>query len=115
MTTFAQIAANRRNARKSTGPVTLAGRQRAARNAAKHGMNQSPEPMAILDWLRTILGSPEALLENLEDPFIQAAPTLALAEAQLAKVKQAEPDFFVNLEVDPNANYQARTGASRGE
>jgi hypothetical protein len=33
-----QIAANRRNAGKSTGPVTPAGKEIAARNALKHGL-----------------------------------------------------------------------------
>ena len=33
-----QIAANRRNARKSTGPRSGAGRKRASRNAYRHGL-----------------------------------------------------------------------------
>jgi hypothetical protein len=38
MTTEKQIEANRRNAQKSTGPKTETGKQRASRNAAKHGL-----------------------------------------------------------------------------
>src|SRR5579884_2831340 len=38
MSTPAQIAANRENARKSTGPRTLEGKQRSCRNAHKHGL-----------------------------------------------------------------------------
>src|SRR6266853_345208 len=34
-----QIAANRRNARKSTGPRSGAGRKRASHNAYRHGLN----------------------------------------------------------------------------
>jgi len=37
----AQIEANRRNARKSTGPKTPAGKAVAKRNALKHGMLSS--------------------------------------------------------------------------
>jgi hypothetical protein len=33
-----QIAANRRNARKSTGPRSCAGMKRASRNAYRHGL-----------------------------------------------------------------------------
>lgn len=39
MTTANQIAANRMNARASTGPKTAAGKARAARNSCRHGLS----------------------------------------------------------------------------
>ncbi len=39
MTSPAKLRANRRNAGKSTGPKTPAGKARAARNARRHGLN----------------------------------------------------------------------------
>jgi hypothetical protein len=38
MTTDRQIAANRRNARRSTGPRSAAGRKRSSRNSFRHGV-----------------------------------------------------------------------------
>ncbi len=37
-TTEKQIAANRRNAARSTGPISAAGKAIAARNSLKHGL-----------------------------------------------------------------------------
>lgn len=100
MATSAQIAANRRNALRSTGPQTVVGRARAARNAAKHGMNQSPNPSEIVEWFRIIMDRPDALPDDLGDPKTRAALDLAVAEAKLMRVKRAERDFLVNPEVD---------------
>jgi hypothetical protein len=41
MATAAQIAANRANARKSTGPRTVEGKQRSSLNPLKHGLTAS--------------------------------------------------------------------------
>ena len=38
MATKRQIEANRQNAKRSTGPITVAGRARSKRNALKHGL-----------------------------------------------------------------------------
>ena len=38
MTSLKQIEANRRNAQKSTGPTSAEGKQRASRNALRHGL-----------------------------------------------------------------------------
>jgi len=39
-----QVAANRRNARLSTGPTTRTGKQRSAQNAFKYGLSVSTDP-----------------------------------------------------------------------
>ena len=52
MTSLKQIEANRRNAQKSTGPITLAGKQHSRRNALRHGLTAE-----------TVIG----VLESVED------------------------------------------------
>jgi hypothetical protein len=46
-----QIAANRRNARKSTGPRSVTGKKRASKNALRHGLCK---PMVGLDFTRGV-------------------------------------------------------------
>jgi hypothetical protein len=45
-----QIAANRANAKRSTGPKTIAGKLRSSRNAIKHGLSSSAfVPADVID------------------------------------------------------------------
>jgi hypothetical protein len=52
MTSFRQIEANRRNARKSAGPITEEGKQRSRCKAVRHGLTAE-----------TVIGS----LEDVDD------------------------------------------------
>jgi hypothetical protein len=84
-----QIAANRRNARKSTGPRSGAGKKRASRNAYRHGLTLSISSTAAfakqLDRLtRSIAG-------DTADPIIlERARAVAQAELELARVRRAK-------------------------
>ena len=50
-----QIAANRANAKRSTGPKTAAGKLRSSRNAFRHGLSgplpSDPATSASVDWI----------------------------------------------------------------
>jgi hypothetical protein len=84
-----QIAANRRNARKSTGPRSGAGKKRASRNAYRHGLTLSTASSAAfakeLDKLaRKIAGETEDAI------MLERARALAQAELDLARVRRAK-------------------------
>src|SRR5215213_10085705 len=49
MTSFKQIEANRRNARRSTGPVTEDGKLQSRRNAVRHGLTAETVIVALED------------------------------------------------------------------
>jgi len=84
-----QIAANRRNARKSTGPRSGAGRKRASHNAYRHGLTLSITSSAAvakqLDTLvRKIAGDSEDAI------LLERARAIAHAELDLARVRRAK-------------------------
>src|SRR6201981_2138513 len=49
MSSFRQIAANRRNARLSTGPISEEGKRRSRQNAVRHGLTAETVINALED------------------------------------------------------------------
>lgn len=93
MTSARQIAANRRNARASTGPKTAAGKARAARNGRRHGLTVSArgDPQharAIADLARSIAG-PDAGIEQRS-----RAERAAAAHIEVMRVRRAREDLY---------------------
>src|SRR6266700_1116465 len=99
-----QIAANRRNARKSTGPRSGEGKKRASCNAYRHGLTLSITSSAAyakqLDKLvREIAG-------NTEDPILlERARAIAQAELEHGRVRRVKVALIerasVFAELDP--------------
>ena len=102
MATKAQIAANRANACKSTGPKSRTGKAKVAHNAQRHGATQAPEPEALALWLKVILDKPDATLDAMfeDDEAEQLALRLADAKLRLVAAQAAldelktKPDFL---------------------
>ena len=86
MATDAQIAANQRNALKSTGPKTRAGKQMSSVNARRHGMHSVLPTKDVLAAYEIITGQKANDLTRISS----AALRLATAEAQLARVRESE-------------------------
>ena len=109
MATPAQIAANRRNARKSTGPKTGQGKRTSSRNAVKHGIHEDiseAELKPIVEALEAELGA--LSLGDTPDTASSRAARLAIAEVRLAKARRQEVamlemgdgDMRLELELD---------------
>lgn len=86
MTSERQIAANQRNARKSTGPRSPAGKDRAAKNALKHGLTaritSDARRAAQIDKLATkIAGATDARI-------LECARVIAASALELDRVRR---------------------------
>jgi hypothetical protein len=84
-----QIAANRRNAHKSTGPRSGAGKKRASRNAYRHGLTLSITSTAAFakqldNLVREIAGDTEDAI------MLERARAAAQAELDLAQIRRAK-------------------------
>src|SRR5690349_6772771 len=86
MTSARRIASNRRNAQKSCGPRTRAGKARVRRNALDHGLSvsilKSPGMSADVERLaRALIGSDQ------EGALLAQARILAEAEMDLHRIQ----------------------------
>ena len=92
MATQKQIEANRRNARKSTGPRSASGKKRASRNALMHGLTTPISGAAVTREIealaRQIAGDPEDRLR------MALARDAAEAQLDLARVQRVGGSFL---------------------
>jgi hypothetical protein len=92
MATERQIAANRRNASKSTGPKTSAGKHCASANSYRHGLSvrtDDEDNFDDIEWLvRNIAG------ETTNEHLLQCARIAARAHLDLVRVRQLKVDFI---------------------
>ena len=92
MATERQIAANRRNALKSTGPKTSTGKRRASANSYRHGLSLQADDGQSSDEV-------EALAQRIIGGFadqsvLQYARSAARAHLDLVRVRQINADII---------------------
>ena len=99
-----QIAANRRNARKSTGPRSAGGKKRSGRNALRHGLSN---PLSGVEFTREREALARQFVGDRKDRFaIELARSAAEAEHELARVRHLKAgliDGFAALGSDSSA------------
>jgi hypothetical protein len=88
MASVDQIAANRRNARRSTGPRTAAGKRKVSENALRHGLLASLHTDAAMGdgaaRIAAALAGPNA------SPYLRALVTpIAEAQADILRIRSA--------------------------
>jgi hypothetical protein len=86
LATEKQIAANRANAKRSTGPKTAAGKQKSSRNAFRHGLSRPGQPDTfavekIITVIGALTGAPATEVQQ------NAAQELACAQLELGRIQ----------------------------
>lgn len=93
-TTPAKAAANRRNARRSTGPRSPAGKWRVSQNARKHGLATPVTAVPGLAAEVTRLAQEIAGPDSANPALLEATTRLAAATIDLARIRAARRDLF---------------------
>ena len=98
MATEKQIAANRANAKRSTGPKTAAGRAKSSRNAYRHGLSRDL-PLHDPAFRARMNVIAEALLAGDEptDENLIAAAELADAQVRLLQIREVRFDMLKDI------------------
>jgi hypothetical protein len=97
MATAKQIAANRRNAQRSTGPRTATGKNISSRNALRHGLSLPQEidatALAAIDELATEIAS---YVEHNHKLRVTEAAAAVLEVVRVQKVRTA---MLINMDL----------------
>lgn len=105
----ARVLANRRNARKSTGPRTQAGKAKVARNALIHGFaaTAAAAPQPDLDRLAALIAGEDPSPERLE-----LAREIARADADVRRARRVR-NVLQTLRIEPALTPESLTGLAK--
>lgn len=95
-----QIEANRKNARRSTGPKTAAGKAKSSRNAFRHGLSRpAPANEAALEKIG------ETILLELGKALCVDLTELVSAKLELHRIRSTRAHMLAALlrDIDPKA------------
>jgi hypothetical protein len=115
MASARQIAANRKNARKSTGPRTRAGKQRACRNAYRHGLSIQTDDGESCDAVESLVQ--RMALGSTDQDLLHWAAVAARAHLELARIRHVKWDIVGRMAqfgaLEPAALFRARAAEMR--
>jgi hypothetical protein len=105
MATIRQIEANRRNANRSTGPRTAAGKSISSGNALRHGLSL---PLAMNAKTMADIKQLARQLADEEPYFMVAALETAAAQIDLLRVQKTRRSMLAKLDLATATDEQLR-------
>ncbi len=105
MATEKQIAANRANAQKSTGPKTAAGKLKSRRNAYRHGLSS---PLRLDPVTSAKAGAiAQALIgEDPNEEKLRSAAEFAQAQLELQRIRSTRADLMAKIDLNQPAMHE---------
>jgi hypothetical protein len=108
MATEKQIAANRANAKLSTGPRTAAGKQKSSRNAYRHGLSRldlsDPSSAAKVKSISGVLAAEQASEDRL-----MSAKEFACAQIALLRIQTIRAEQWTNINLTEDLEYNSQS------
>jgi hypothetical protein len=102
-----QIAANRTNAKKSTGPRTAVGKLKSSRNAFRHGLSgpllSNPATSAKLDWIAGEVAGHQA-----SNHQKAAAQDFARAQVELLRIRSIRSEQLAKTVLNDSTDRNMR-------
>jgi hypothetical protein len=99
MTSEKQIAANRANAMRSTGPKTRAGKLASSRNAYRHGLSGplrlDPFTSVKVDAIALAVAGPEA-----SERQLKSAAEFAIAQLELQRIRSMRTEMMQEIDLN---------------
>jgi hypothetical protein len=102
-----QIAANRANAKKSSGPRTAAGKLKSSRNAFRHGLSgplpPDPTTSGKIDSIAAVLAG-----EQTSEDRLESAADFARAQVDLLRIRSTRFEQLAKLDLNGSADGDMR-------
>ena len=95
-----QIAANRANAKRSTGPKTAAGKMVSSRNAFRHGLS-CPLPSGVATSPKVYAIARALTSEGARDEHWASAVEFANAQCELLKIHATRTEMMLGGDLEP--------------
>jgi hypothetical protein len=100
-----QVAANRANAMRSTGPKTAAGKLKSSRNAYRHGlsgpMTLDPAVSAKVDAIARVLAG-----ERETGDRLTSAANFARAQLELLRIRAIRTEWLEEIDLTNNSLHE---------
>jgi hypothetical protein len=98
MATEKQIAANRANAKRSTGPKTAAGKMKSGRNAYRHGLS-CPLQLDPISMSRADAIAHALVGELPSEERLNSAADFAWAQLELLRIRSTRADLMARIKI----------------